>query len=180
VVQAEAFAMDGADRSDDGLVTAALADRTQFAAIYERYRLSVYRYVRARGADEDAAIDVVATVFERAMVALPTYRPRGGGLGAWLLRIARNAWLDEGRRRGKVAGLALVADRPDRGGLDRDPDLHLALRRLPADAMEAVALRYAAGLTAAEIGVVLGKRPAAVQKLIERALDTLKEALDDR
>lgn len=180
MVQAEALRFDGSDAPDDALVAAALADRARFAAIYERYRLPVYRYVRARGADEDTAIDVVASAFERALVALPSYRPRGGGLAAWLLRIARNAWLDEGRRRARTAELSVVAGRADGGGLGRDPDLHVALSRLPAEAQEAVALRYAAGLTAAEIGVVLGKRPAAVQKLIERALDTLKEALDDR
>ncbi|MFN8623803.1 MAG: sigma-70 family RNA polymerase sigma factor [Chloroflexota bacterium] len=180
MVHAEAVTANGSDVPDDALVAAALADRARFAAIYERHRLPVYRYVRARGADEDTAIDIVAIAFERALVALPTYRPRGGGLGAWLFRIARNAWLDEGRRRARTAGLSLVADHTDGGGLGRDPDLHLALRRLPTDAQEAVALRYAAGLTAAEIGQVLGKRPAAVQKLIERSLDTLKEALDVR
>ena len=169
MAQAEALRFDGSDAPDDALVAAALADRTRFAAIYERYRLPVYRYVRARGADEDTAIDVVAGTFERAMVALPTYRPRGGGLGAWLFRIARNAWIDEGRRRARTADLALVADRPDRGGLGRDPDLHVALRRLPAEAQEAVALRYAGGLTAAEIGIVLGKRPAAVPVLERRS-----------
>ena len=180
MAHARSLRFDGSDAADDALVAAALSDRTRFAAIYERYRLPVYRYVRARGADEDTAIDVVAGTFERAMVALPTYRPRGGGLGAWLFRIARNAWIDEGRRRARTAELTLMADRPDRGGLGRDPDLHVALRQLPPEAQEAVALRYAGGLTAAEIGVMLGKRPATVQKLIERSLDTLKEALDDR
>jgi len=43
-----------------------------------------------------------------------------------------------------------------------------------------VTIRYAGGLTTQEIGAVLGKRPEAVQKLIERALATLREALDER
>lgn len=179
MIDAEALQADRPDATDDVLVAAALADRTRFAAIYERFRLPLYRHVRALGADEDAALDLVAATFERAMVALPTYRARGGGLGAWLFRIARNASIDERRRTSRLADLAALPERGG-GGPVRDPDLHLALARLPEAAREAVALRYAAGLTSREIGEVLGKRPAAIQKLIERSLDTLREALDDR
>ncbi|MBA3801031.1 MAG: hypothetical protein H0X18_18440, partial [Geodermatophilaceae bacterium] len=42
---------------------------------------------------------------------------------------------------------------------------------------EAVLLRYSAGLTAREIGPVIGKSAGATQKLIERALQILKEEL---
>ncbi len=51
--------------------------------------------------------------------------------------------------------------------------------RLPADQGEALLLRYASGLTAREIGFVIGKGEDAVQKHIERGLAALREAFDD-
>jgi len=47
---------------------------------------------------------------------------------------------------------------------------------LPPDQRDAIVLRFAAGLTAREIGDVLGKSEAASQKLVSRWLTALKEA----
>ncbi|MFN8622912.1 MAG: RNA polymerase sigma factor [Chloroflexota bacterium] len=163
--------------SDAALVAAALADPAAFDAIYERYHAQVFRFVLARGLDEDAAVDVVATTFERGLAHLRSYRADGGGLPAWLFRIARNALIDERRRQGRLTDLGAASAYVSDHGTLRDPDLQVALGRLSEEAREAIALRYAGGLTAAEIGSVLGKRPAAVQKLIERTLEHLKEAL---
>jgi DNA-directed RNA polymerase specialized sigma24 family protein len=51
---------------------------------------------------------------------------------------------------------------------------------LPPDQRDAIALRFGGGLTAREIGTVLGKREAATQKLISRGLARLREAYDDQ
>lgn len=165
---------------EDAIVAAAVADRSQFALIYQRYRLPVYRYLRARGADDEMAGDLTNVTFERALGSLSGYRPRGGGLRAWLFRIARNAWIDEHRRSGRLASIdprdLTAAAATDQFGAS---ELRILVAQLPPDARDAIALRYAAGLTAREIGLVLGKRPDAVQKTITRALATLREALDD-
>jgi RNA polymerase sigma factor (sigma-70 family) len=50
---------------------------------------------------------------------------------------------------------------------------------LPDAQRDAIQLRFAAGLTAREIGDVLGVSEAAAQKQIERGLATLKEAYGD-
>lgn len=168
------------DDADDALVRAALLDVERFGAIYDRYKVPVFRYLRAHGASQDDALDLMALTFERAFTALPRYRRRDGGLRAWLFVIARNARIDEFRRAGAVSSLTLVGELVSDPTTARDPDLQVALARLPDVAREAVTLRYAGGLTAREIGAVLGKRPDAVQKLIERTLDTLREALHDR
>ena len=74
----------GEQPRDDVLVASALAEPAAFSAIYERYWLAVYRYLRAQGADEDSAMDLTASTFERAISSLRGYRGHGGGLGAWL------------------------------------------------------------------------------------------------
>jgi len=169
----------GAEDSDEALVNAAKADPAEFAAIYGRYRLPVFRYLRARGESEDSAADLAAVTFERALNALPRYRSRGGGLAAWLFRIARNAALDEQKRRGRIGPVAtdLILSRLPTPGPADATEIRLAVNALPPVEREAVLLRYSAGLTAREIGPVIGKSAEATQKLIERALHTLKEEL---
>ena len=51
------------------------------------------------------------------------------------------------------------------------------LSQLPPVQRDALALRYAAGLTASEIGAVIGKSEEATQKLMSRAIARLKEGL---
>jgi len=157
-----------------------------FEALYVRHRTAVFRYARARSSNDEDAADLTALVFERALVAWPRYRPTGGGELAWLFRIARNAAIDDARRR------RLAEEREPRAqaGLAANPQASLAqaeiadeVRQLLAvladETRDAVVLRYGAGLTAKEIGAVIGRSEAATQKLLARALVTLKEARHD-
>jgi RNA polymerase sigma-70 factor (ECF subfamily) len=166
---------------DDGFALAARTDAAAFELIYTRNRSAVYRYLRTRTISGDDAADLTALTFERAFVAIGRYRPGGAGVRAWLVGIARNASIDHGRRR-------LAAPPPDRPpDPDEGPETRLVanetaaeLRQhvaaLPPDQRDAIVLRFAAGLTAAEIGAVLGKTEAASQKLVSRGLAVLKEA----
>jgi RNA polymerase sigma-70 factor (ECF subfamily) len=90
----------GRDEHDAELARAATHDPAAFGAIYERHRAAVYRYLRARTSTDADAQDLAATTFERAMAAIHQFQPVGGGMAAWLIRIARNAHLarSEGRR----------------------------------------------------------------------------------
>jgi DNA-directed RNA polymerase specialized sigma24 family protein len=83
---------------DEELALAARSDPAAFGLLYDRHRLTVFRYLRTRTVDEDDAAELTAVTFERALTAMPRYRPTGGGFPAWLLRIARNAAIDAGRR----------------------------------------------------------------------------------
>ncbi len=158
--------------------------REPFEALYVRHRSAVFRFVRARVATDEDAADLTAVAFERAFVAYAGYRPTGGGELAWLCRIARNAAIDEARRRRLAVErepLARTARaEPDPASAvtasERAEEVRALLDVLSAEARDAVVLRYGVGLTAREIGDVLGRSEAATQKLISRALTTLKEA----
>lgn len=177
-----ATALDEGDR-EKGRVDDGIADAAAFTRAYERHRLPVYRYLRARGLGDDDALELTAVTFERAYARRRDFRPRDGGLGAWLFRIARNASIDQHRRRRPEAELPEGGDPADAAAVGADPaesdrrELHDAVRALPADQRDAIWLRYAAGLTAREIGRVFGKSEAAVQKQIQRALVALREVL---
>lgn len=160
-------------------------DPSSFGLLYETYRLSVYRYLRARTQSDADALDLAADTFERAFASLGRFRRRDGGVQAWLLRIARNTAIDAHRRRrptvdlaGADAHLSRIAVEADRVEHGRTEILDL-VARLPEDQREALLLRYAGGLTAREIGIVIGKREGAVQKQIERGLAALREAIDE-
>ncbi len=156
---------------------------SSFAPMYEAHRLSVYRYLRAKTSSDDEALDLTAVTFERAFANHRRFRRRDGGVHAWLLRIARNAAIDANRRRrptidlaGADAHLGRRAVEADRLAQQNAEVLDL-VGRLPDDQRDALLLRYAGGLTAREIGIVMGKRESAVQKQIERGLAALREAI---
>lgn len=166
---------------DDDLALAAGTDAVAFETLYLRYRTAVYRYLRTRTTDGDDAADLTALTFERAFVAIGRYRTGGAGVRAWLIGIARNAAIDHHRRR--IAAPALgPPPEPDEGpevqlvAEEAAAELRHRVSALPADQREAIALRFAAGLTAKEIAVVLHKSEAASQKLVSRGLAALKEA----
>lgn len=171
-----------AGEPDEELALAARTDPVSFGLLYERHRLAVFRYLRTRARSEDDAAELTAIAFERALTAMPRYRPRGGGILAWLLRIARNAAIDAGRR---STAVALPDEEADRRG-SGEPEAILvkresraalvaAINELPSVQREAIVLRYAARLTAREIGLVIGRSDQATQKLLSRALATLRE-----
>jgi RNA polymerase sigma-70 factor (ECF subfamily) len=165
------------ERDDVELARAATKDRAAFGAIYERHRTSVYRYLRARTATDADAQDLTATTFERAMGSIHRFQPVGGGMVAWLIRIARNAHLDTLRQQQR-RGTEVASDAPE-PAIDPSDDevvLRSLIDGLPDTQRDAIQLRFAAGLTAREIGGVLGITEAAAQKQVERGLHALKEA----
>lgn len=167
-----------------------------FAEVYRRTLPGIYGYLRTRAANEDEAADLTQQVFLRALDALPRYAERGVPIEVWLFRIARNLAIDAHRHRsGQDASATVSWDmlpprlHPAAGSLD-EPEaailrqetrerLNALLRRLEPDKRELLALRFAARLSAREIGLVVGKREEAVQKQINRLLHTLREQYDE-
>ncbi len=171
------------------LVHAAQDDRAAFGVLYHRYVDRVYAYVRARTTTEEDAADLTQHVFVQALHALPQYRVQTVPFAAWLFRIARNAAIDAHRRRRITVAwdfipeaLQPIGDRdPEDSALRRDAieQLRTLLRALNQETRELLALRFAAGLTMAEIAAVIGTSEAATKKRLARALHGLKEQYHD-
>jgi RNA polymerase sigma factor (sigma-70 family) len=157
-----------------------------FASLYERTFPRVFAYVASLLRDRSAAEDVTAQAFERAYRRRGSYQARRGSPEAWLFGIARNAALDELRRRGRRA--RLEADPPDVGAPSAEDHAELALRReLVRSAMTALdgrerdllSLKFAGGLSNAEIARVLGTSESNAGTRLHRALTKLRKACDD-
>lgn len=179
----------GGMEDEAALVRAAQQNPAAFAQIYHYYRHRVYAYLRTRVIDAEDAADLTQQVFLQAMEALPRYHPRAVPFGAWLFRIARNAAIDAQRHhRGTIAWEDVPAALEPQG--DDDPEteilqrealvhLHTLLHALDPETRDLLLLRFAARLTAAEIGAVIGTSAAAASKRLARALQMLKEQYDD-
>ena len=104
---------------------------------------------------------------------------------AWILRIARNAIIDDARARRPALPLDAVSEvLPGAGDLlgellarERRDLLVDQIAALPAETRELLALRYADGLSHAEIAAVLGLRADAVKQRVSRTLRELRSRL---
>jgi RNA polymerase sigma factor (sigma-70 family) len=101
-----------------------------FEALYRAARDDVFAYVATLLRDHAAAEDVTAHAFERAYRKQRSYKPARGSARAWLFGIARNAALDELRRRKRTA--ALAADPADLESATPEDHAEAALRRAGA------------------------------------------------
>jgi RNA polymerase sigma-70 factor (ECF subfamily) len=156
-----------------------------FDQLYRSSRDDVYAYAAGLLRDRAAAEDVTATAFERAYRKRSRFDPRRGNGRAWLFGIARNAALDELRRRGRQAELA--ADPEDAAGLasaeqaERN-ELRLvlsnALEGLKASERELVALKFFAGLSNGEIADVLGISESNAGTKLNRVVNKLRKVCD--
>jgi len=156
-----------------------------FDGLYRSSRDDVYAYVASLLRDEAAAEEVTAAAFERAYRKRNRFDPQRGEPRAWLFGIARNAALDELRRRGRQAELAaepadLETAGPDEGAEHHERRLAVsaALERLEPPERELIALKFFAGLANAEIARVLGTSESNTGTKLHRAMTKLREACD--
>jgi RNA polymerase sigma-70 factor (ECF subfamily) len=157
----------------------------EFDQLYRSSRDDVYAYAAGLLRDPAAAEDVTATAFERAYRKRSRFNPERGSARAWLFGIARNAALDELRRRGRHA--SLTAEPADAESLATDPveggerrlALAGALRLLAPRDRELVALKFFSGLSNGEIARVLGISESNAGTRLHRVLDKLREACDE-
>jgi RNA polymerase sigma factor (sigma-70 family) len=163
--------------------TVAGSDVETFASLYERTFPRVYAYVSTLVRDRATAEDVTAQAFERAYRKRRRYHPRRGSPEAWLFGIARNAALDELRRRKRRA--RLEAHSEDLGAVALDEQAELAGRRvlvraalasLDGHERDLIALKFAGGLSNAEIGRILGLSETNAGTRLHRILTKLREA----
>jgi RNA polymerase sigma-70 factor, ECF subfamily len=153
-----------------------------FEALYRSCADDVYAYVASLLRDRAAAEDVTAIAFERAFRRRALFDLHRGTPRAWLFAIARNAALDELRRRRRTGALLRdVVDAADDDGLDP----MLAERRLvvrdglasldPPD-RELILLKFVGRLSNGEIGRVIGCSESNAGTRLHRAIQRLREA----
>ena len=159
----------------------------RFEALYRSSRDDVYAYVMTLLRDRSAAEDVTAQAFERAYRRRRTFDRRRGEERAWLFGIARNAALDELRRRRRLSALVVEPEGPgdeDAGATVDEDDVVLrrtvirsALATLSARDREVIALKFHAGLSNSELATVLGVSESNAGTILHRSVQKLRRAI---
>ena len=170
-------------------VRAAQANHAAFATLYRRYLDRVYGYSFYLLGDHHDAEDATERTFMAALGAIDRYRDEGSTFRSWLFRIAHNQLANalRTRSRHRTASLDAVpepaaADDPARlaGIADDARRLRAGVASLSEDRRQVVILRFVDGLTAREIGDVIGRSEGAVRVLQHRALRELAALLERR
>jgi RNA polymerase sigma factor (sigma-70 family) len=154
-----------------------------FHSVCEQHMPELYAFFAYRLGSRTEAEDLTQETLERAFRAWSRYDPSRAAPRTWLLAIARNLLIDHfrasaGRRALNLEdepGIAAPDVEPDFG---LDPDLAVALSRLPQRDREIVALRFGADLSGPEIVALTGLTLANVQQILSRSLRRLREDLE--
>jgi RNA polymerase sigma factor (sigma-70 family) len=161
--------------------------KVSFDELYQQYYERVLAYMRFRTGSTDAAEDLVAQVFERAVSHLDDLQSPGA-VGAWLFRIARNCAADYFRRYRVMVSLDTLVDgnhprecSPEEELVAREERMLLLnqLNRLSEREREVIGLKFVASLQNREIARVLHMPEGTVGSLLHRALSRLRDALHD-
>lgn len=179
------------EREEIELVQAAQKDRRQFAPLYERYFVRIYRYIVARVGDSTLAEDITSEVFMSVLKNLPQYRPNTA-FAAWIFTIARNkvaSYFRDKRveyRAYDIAKQEIDRANPFQNCVEDASDLMQLrqwLMQFSDKERELLYMRFAGGLTYKEIALVLDRSPDAIKVAIFRLLRKLKykiEAQDEQ
>jgi RNA polymerase sigma-70 factor (ECF subfamily) len=159
-------------------------DREALAELYDRFRDRVARFATGRLGNAEKAEDVTSETFEAMLRNLRNYRP-GTDFEAWLFTIAHRRVSDHFRRLGRRREVELdeSAEPASAGPEDQlvaaedRAEVARAFRELRVDQQEVLSLRVLAGLSAAQVGKVLGKSEGAVRVAQHRALTSLRELM---
>ena len=168
---------------------AADGDRAAVAALLTDVRPRLVRYCRARlgriGGAYTTADDVAQEVCLAVLKALPRYREQGRPFSAFVFAVAAHKVVDAQRAAVRDSAVTVTdtpLERPDAApgpeqqalATDLARQLSVLLQRLPDAQREIITLRVAVGLTAEEVGAILGMSAAAVRVAQSRALARLR------
>jgi RNA polymerase sigma-70 factor, ECF subfamily len=158
-------------------------DGAAFDALFRGCAADVHAYALALLGDRFTAEDVTALSFERLYRSRSRLDRARGTPRAWLFAIARNATLDELRRRRRhphlVADEGLAGGEHDAGGAiehaERRATVRAALATLTPREREVVLLKFHGQLSNGELAQALGISESNAGTRVHRALTHLRE-----
>ncbi len=174
------------DRDPEGLLAAACTDPHAFGAFYRLFERRILGYfVRATGSP-DAAADLTAETFARALEFVESYDPQRGRAEQWLFGIARNLLMSSFRA-GRVESSARArlglptlllddhaAETIFKLAVQEENAVQLALAQLPPTQRDAVQAHVVEERDYQEIACELRCSEAVIRQRVSRGLRTLR------
>lgn len=169
----------------------AAGDAGALGELYDTYGRIVFAIIYRMLASPEAAEEVVQDVFHSVWRRADGYRRDRGAVRTWLLSIARNAAIDWRRTKGKriereVELDAAAALRGDSTVEDtvmqslRAERVREAVRGLPAEQRDVLALAFWGGLTQTEIAERTGTPLGTVKSRVRLGMERLRQRLESQ
>lgn len=178
------------EEQESALITRAIQrDHDAFTQLYTLYFDRIYRYVRLKLGNAVDAEDITSAVFFNAWRTIHNFSPqRESSFAAWLFRLAHNAVVDRFRSMRDIVSLDATDQRPAIRAMHPSPEaqverkltiseLTAALAQLTEEQREVVLLRFVEGLSAREVGDIMGKQEGAVRGMQFRAIEALRRTM---
>lgn len=161
-----------------------------FTNIYDCYFSRIFAFAYSRLSDEDLALDIASSVFEKAYLKMPSLRQRDA-IGSWLFTIARNEMVTYWRKQKPIEQALIAATQDGMPATSEAPEpeeaflrkeraqaLGALVQRLPPREQEVISLKFDAELSNREIAHVLETSETNIRVAIFRALRRLREYID--
>ena len=170
----------------------AAGDEAALGALHDRYAPLLHSVVIRIVGDADDAEEVLEETFWQAWRQAGRYEEGRGGIGTWLVMMARSRALDHVRRRFREERWEELPEPSDveAGGSGDAPTplesaqadelrrvVALAVAKLPPEQRETVELAYFRGMSQTEIAEATGQPLGTVKTRARLALNKLRDAL---
>lgn len=173
--------------TSDTIIQAQSGDSRIISALYERYRVGIFRYLYYRTSDLQVAEDLTSEVFLRMLRSLDKYQPTGVSFDAWLFQIARNVAIDHYRKSRHRQHLPLNDEMVAKGErVERSVEFELisenlaeALAQLNETQRDVIVMRFVVGMRISQVAQMLQKSEDAIKGLQRRGLISLRNILSD-
>jgi RNA polymerase sigma-70 factor (ECF subfamily) len=160
-------------------------DSLAFDQLYHRFAGRIFGWAFQRLRDRGSAEEATQETFTAIWRSASSYRPERGPGGAWLFAVARNAIVDQTRRR-----VPTPAELPDSASEEAGPSeraesawasqlVHQAVAGLPEELGTLIELAYWRCLSQSEIATRLGVPIGTVKTRTRTALARLADSLDE-
>ena len=162
--------------------------RKLFSRIYDKHIDKIYRFVLIKVNSREIAEDLTSEAFSRTWV---TFKEKGEeieNIQAFLYKTAKNLVIDHYRKKGKFQVVsannpAIVDPRQDlekSAILNSDIEfIRKALSSLKEDYQNAVIWYYLDDLSISDVSELLGRTKEATRVLIHRALNALRDKIEE-
>ena len=152
--------------------------------LYDAYYMRVFSYVMTLCGDRNSAEEITQDTFFRAFYKSTDYRKEADEV-TWLCAIAKNRFLDEKRKQGRMT--EMPEELPADGNIELEAvskdssfRIHVALHGLEDPYREIFELRVFGELSFQQIGTIFGKTENWARVTYHRARLKLQERMSDQ
>jgi len=169
--------------SEEFILKKAMKNPREFAPIYDKYYLQIFKYTLQRVTNERTASEIVSDVFAKALYNLPKYKFKGYPFSAWLYRVAYNEIANRHRRNKATRTVNIpIESLPDFEEESSDEEdvismdkMKASLKLLKPNDIEFIELRFFEQRSFKEIGEILEITTDNARVKTHRALTKLKK-----